>query len=138
MSEITPQTAKEVKVENPAITGTKQEIKRNPDGTFPEGVSGNPAGKPKGVRHLSTLLEEAIRRVAEDTGTPEDVAIVKKVIEKAKGGDMKAIEHIWDRLEGKAPQTIDITTDGDKISASSIPLELIKEFEEKLRKQIAE
>jgi hypothetical protein len=27
---------------------SKQEIKRNPDGTFPPGVSGNPNGRPKG------------------------------------------------------------------------------------------
>lgn len=70
-------------------------------------IQGNP-GKPKGTRHLSGLLEEAIRRVATDTGTSEDITIVKKVIEKAKEGDMKAIEHIWDRLEGKPMQSLKI------------------------------
>ncbi len=75
-------------------TGEDQEI-RDEKGRFLPGVSGNPAGKPKGSRHMTTLLEEAIKKVAEDTGEPEDVAIIKKVIEKAKQGDMKAIEHIW-------------------------------------------
>ena len=60
---------------------------------------------------MTTLLEDAIKKVATDTGTTEDVAIVAKVIEKAREGDMKAIEHIWDRMEGKAPQTINLDAD---------------------------
>lgn len=94
----------------PNKTGIKQEV-RDDKGRFVPGVSGNPAGKPKGVRHMTSLLEDAIRKVAEDNGTPEDVQIVKSVIQKAKEGDMRAIEHIWDRLEGKPQQSIEHTGD---------------------------
>ena len=84
---------------------------RNEKGQLLPGVVLNPAGKPKGIKHMTTLLEEAIKKVATDTGTTEDIAIVSKVIERAKAGDMKAIEHIWDRMEGKAPQTINVDAD---------------------------
>lgn len=95
-------------------TGIKQE-ERDDKGRFLPGVSGNPNGKPKGARHMSTLLEEAIRKVAEDTGTSEDQAIVRALIEKAKAGDIRAITEVWDRLEGKPKQQTDITSGGDKI-----------------------
>ena len=74
-------------------------------------LPGHSIHKPKGSRHMTTLLEDAIKKVATDTGTTEDLAIVSKVIERAKAGDMKAIEHIWDRMEGKAPQTINLDAD---------------------------
>ena len=71
------------------------------------GVSGNPAGKPPGTRHMSTLLEDAIKKVATDRGEPHDILIVRALIEQAKKGDVKAIREVFDRLEGKPVQTID-------------------------------
>jgi len=96
--------------ETPVKSGNKL-VERDEHGRLQKGSLLNPSGRPKGSRHLSTLLEEAIKKVCDDTGTPEDVAIVQKVIERAKAGDMKAIEHIWDRTEGKAPQQIDFKGD---------------------------
>ncbi len=58
---------------------------------FPKGVSGNPAGRPKGTRNRATVLLEAI--------TDDDLhAIVTKVIEKAKAGDLIAAKLIFDRV----------------------------------------
>lgn len=37
---------------------------RNQDGTFPKGVSGNPAGKPKGARHQ--LTENFVKALNDD------------------------------------------------------------------------
>lgn len=103
-------------------------------------VSGqlNPAGKPKGARHLSTLLLDAIKRVSDDKGTSEDVEIVKALIKKAKDGDTKAIDIVFDRIEGKAPQSIDITTDGDKISGSATELgELARRMSQEIKETYA-
>ena len=62
------------------------------------------------------MLEEAIKRVAEGGTESYDVLLVKRVLKKAIGdGDMKAIEHIWDRIEGKASQNLDITSGGKPI-----------------------
>ena len=99
---------------------------RNEKGQLLPGVVLNPAGKPKGAKHLTTLLQEAIKKVAEGDAEPSDVLLVKKTIEKAKAGDFKHLEHIWDRLEGKAPQKIEVEGIED-ISNS----EKIKELSEK-------
>jgi hypothetical protein len=63
----------------------------NQGGRFQPGQSGNPAGKPRGARHKTTLLAEKLMQ-----GDAADV--VKKVIEAAKGGDMTAARIVLDRI----------------------------------------
>ena len=58
---------------------------------FEKGRSGNPAGKPKGARHKTTLLAEML--MADDVE-----AVVVAVINAAKGGDMAACRIILDRI----------------------------------------
>jgi hypothetical protein len=63
----------------------------NQGGRFQPGQSGNPAGKPRGARHKTTLLAEKLMQ--------DDAAdVVKKVIEVAKGGDMTAARIVLDRI----------------------------------------
>ena len=93
----------EIPLNNDKITG-----KDPVTGQF---VKGNKLGKnkPKGSRHLSTMLKEAIKRVAKGGTESYDVLLIKRILEKGiVDGDMKAIEHIWDRLEGKPKASIDI------------------------------
>lgn len=87
------------------------ESKQRPDHLWKPGQSGNPAGKPKGARHFSTLIKEAITKVAEDTGTSDDKEIVKALVMKAKQGDLKAVDMVLDRVDGKAEQTINLDAD---------------------------
>jgi hypothetical protein len=85
-------------------SGKKQEKERNPDGTFPKGKSGNPKGRPKG-KSLTNQLREALREIEANTGEQYDVLLVKRLLDKAiSKGDMKAIQMIWERLEGKPTQ----------------------------------
>ena len=58
---------------------------------FRKGRSGNPAGKPKGARHKTTLLAE--RLMLDDAE-----AVVKAVVNAAKGGDMTAARLVLDRI----------------------------------------
>ncbi len=58
---------------------------------FEKGQSGNPKGRPKGVRNKTTLAVEALLE-------GEAEAITRKAIEKAKEGDMAAIRLCLDRL----------------------------------------
>jgi len=58
---------------------------------FQKGVSGNPAGKPKGARHRATLIAEKL--MAEDAE-----AVVQAVVAAAKAGDMGAAKLILDRI----------------------------------------
>jgi len=79
---------------------------RNDDGTFKDGVSGNPNGRP------ATTDEEKAERKA----TNEDIKEYKDkladalpklspvLIKKAEEGDLPAIKEINDRVMGKSPQ----------------------------------
>ncbi len=87
------------------------EPKQKPDHLWKPGQSGNPKGKPKGSRHFSTLIREAITKVATDTGTSDDVLIVQALVAKAKDGDLKAVDMVLDRVDGKAEQTINLDAD---------------------------
>ena len=58
---------------------------------FEPGQSGNPRGKPRGTRHRVTLLAEKL--MADDTE-----AVMRAVIDAAKGGDMTAARLILDRI----------------------------------------
>lgn len=84
------------------------ETKQRPEHLWKPGQSGNPKGRPKGSRHFSTLIREAITKVAEDTGTSDDKEIVRALVEKAKAGDLKAVDMVLDRVDGKAEQTINL------------------------------
>lgn len=71
---------------------------------FQPGKSGNPAGKPKGARHFSTLFREAVIKVAEGQNDSDADLIVKKVIAKAKEGDLKAVDIIREEVDGLMPK----------------------------------
>jgi len=58
---------------------------------WPKGVSGNPAGKPKGTRHKITQAAEALIE-------GEAEAITRKAIELAKAGDTVALRLVLDRI----------------------------------------
>src|SRR5262245_104266 len=58
---------------------------------FRPGQSGNPAGKPKGTRHRATMFAQQLL-------DGEAEAMVRKVIEKAKQGDMIALRLCLDRI----------------------------------------
>lgn len=58
---------------------------------FKPGQSGNPAGRPKGARHKTTLAIEALLE-------GEAEALTRKAVEMALAGDMQALRLCMDRL----------------------------------------
>ena len=86
---------------------------------YPKGVSGNPAGKPKGTEHSKTRLRRLLDLVQKKrnpiTGEEEEFTVLEmmdmQMIAKALKGDQRAYEAVVDRLEGKPKQTTDITAD---------------------------
>ncbi len=58
---------------------------------FRPGESGNPSGKPPGAKNRATRLAQTLL-------DGEEEALVRKVIELAKGGDMQALKVCLDRL----------------------------------------
>jgi hypothetical protein len=67
-------------------------------------------GKPKGSRHFGTLLREAVQNITDGNGTTIDKQILLTLINKAKAGDIRAIEIILDRTDGKVAQEIELST----------------------------
>jgi hypothetical protein len=61
------------------------------DTRFKPGQSGNPAGKPKGARHKTTIACDALLE-------GEAEAITRKAIELAKAGDGPALRLCMDRI----------------------------------------
>jgi len=64
---------------------------RNPDGTFAPGNSANPAGKPKGCRHRTTLAVEALLQ-------GEARKLTRQAITRALQGDTTALKLCLDRI----------------------------------------
>jgi hypothetical protein len=90
---------------------------------FEKGVSGNPKGRPPGIPNAKTryqrmlgLLEEVKNPV---TGEMEKLPLIEvmdlQLFKKARNGDIKAYQEIMNRLEGKAAQSVDVTSGGDKL-----------------------
>lgn len=99
------------------------------DTQFKPGQSGNPKGKPKGILNFKTRLEMATKVLAEKFAadynnkyakgikakqrkamTVEEVDILGDIflqyVNKARSGDLKAIDSLLDRAYGKAVQPL--------------------------------
>lgn len=73
---------------------------------FAPGVSGNPAGTP-GPKHNKLFRDALTLAVKRSEGDKTDLArIAEALVNKAKDGDVPAINAVADRLDGKAPQAI--------------------------------
>lgn len=102
-------------------------VKRDEKGKLLTGSILNPNGKPRGTKHLSSILQEKISSSTNNgTLTTDGEIILNKVIEMAKSGDIRAIELIWERLEGKSSQPIE--------HSSTMTYELSNEEKERLMK----
>lgn len=92
---------------NPVISGNFQG-KRDSKGRFKPGVSGNPDGKPIGIKSIPDILR-AIGNEKIKIGNQEITRIevvLNKVYEEAIKGTRWAVEFIADRTEGKPTQII--------------------------------
>ena len=98
---------------DPETTDPKQGRHR-----FEPGQSGNPAGRPRGTRHRALVALDAIgAEGAED--------VLRKVVEDAKGGDMRAAEillrRVWPERKGRLVEfdLPPVVTVADAVQASA-------------------
>ena len=86
-----------------------------PKAPWKPGQSGNPAGKPRGTKNLSTILRELLERKLDGPVTPftpkggkvsVNTMVAIKLIQKALKGDNRSISEVFDRTEGRAIETV--------------------------------
>ena len=74
---------------------------------FKPGISGNPNGRPKKENCVSDLLRNKGDEIQDDGRTKLQV-VIDTLFDRANEGELKAIDMIFDRLEGKAAQKIEV------------------------------
>jgi hypothetical protein len=92
-----------------------------PPGAKPyvKGQSGNPAGKAPGTRNVKTILRQLLEIDSEKTpGVSRLEAICAKLVVMAEGGDLYSIDRVFDRLEGKPGQSVDVTATKTRVRSS--------------------
>lgn len=98
----------EVKVDS---TENTDEMQTDKPWLFKPGQSGNPAGKPKGTKHFSTLLMKVLKEQIELKGVGKvslDEAMSMAIARKAVRGDVRAFEAITDRVDGRPAQSMEV------------------------------
>jgi len=74
---------------------------------FKPGVSGNPNGRPKKENCVSDLLRSKGDELQPD-GKTKLQAVIDTLYDRANEGELKAIDMIFDRLEGKPAQKVEV------------------------------
>ena len=92
---------------------------------FKPNESGNPAGRPPGIRYLSELTRDLLRetRKGDIEGKTTDELVVLALVKEALKGNTKAIEMLHDWTEGKV-------LDVHKIEGD-IPVSIVYKLEKK-------
>ena len=80
----------------------KQTKNKGGNPNWKKGTSGNPNGRPKSGHAISDI----IRKLGDKDGQREEVLQI--VYDKAKDGDLKAIEFIANYDQGRPVQTVDV------------------------------
>lgn len=87
-------------------TGRAKHLKKY---AWKKGQSGNPKGRPKRTEVLTDLLWAELKRKDKKQGVVKKVLLIRKLVDKAIAGDMRAQQIVIDRLWGKAPDNVQIT-----------------------------
>jgi hypothetical protein len=102
------------------LENTREKQVKDEKGRWLPGVSGNPAGRPKGAKNFTTLFEKAVKEVAKKLELGEDpdaveIQIIQRGIKEALAGKYPFYRDIFDRIYGQPKGNIDITSGDEKI-----------------------
>lgn len=81
---------------------------RNRYGQFKPGVSGNPSGRPAGEESLQHLVKRRGNQTLPD-GRTYLQALADILWENATGGDFRFAQELYNRLEGKVSDQVEVT-----------------------------
>lgn len=83
---------------------------------FKPGVSGNPSGRPK-----KKLVDQSLTELLEATDSEQALALAKVLLAKALDGDVKALQLVAERTEGKPSQKVEVSgPDGGAIQGEFV------------------
>jgi len=72
----------------------------------------NTEGRPKGAKGLTTQVREALLAIADGKSESYQELLVRKILKKAiVDGNEKMIQLVWNYLEGKPKELIDMNMD---------------------------
>jgi hypothetical protein len=102
-----------------ALVGSELSIGQGKDTQFKKGQSGNHGGRPKAI--ISDWLRHELATL--DSDTQEEIAqkIIRVLIQRAVAGDVKAIQIIADRVDGRPAQM-------ETPNASQEPTKIVVEY----------
>ena len=75
-----------------------------------KGQSGNPKGRPRHDKCITDLLKLKGDEIKKD-GRTKLQAVIETLYARAQEGDLKAIDMIFDRVEGKPAQKLEVEQD---------------------------
>lgn len=105
------------------------ENKRDDLGRLLPGNTANPNGRPKSPWTWRSLLIEAAEEEQVDEETGETIPIKKvmarKLVSKGKEGDVQALKEFGDRIDGKAPQALELTGKNGNPVEQSITVQFV-------------
>lgn len=90
------------------VKTSKNQVVRNEKGQIIQGTA-NPNGRPKGVENFSTKWRKAIEKIASQNDMDADEVEEQLLLvgyRKAKDGDYRFYQDIFDRVYGKPNQSI--------------------------------
>lgn len=92
---------------------------------FQKGNNANPNGRPKKRPMMTPALRAILgKRAPEEFGNVTNrVAIAQKLVEIALGGDTQAIKLIYERVDGKVPDPVELSgPDGGALAFDDVGL----------------
>ena len=108
--------------ENQENTGERDEL-----GRFVKGISGNPAGKPKGIS-ITALVKAELKKAPEGQELTYAQLFLKKLFKKAiVDGDHATQKLIWNYIDGLPKGELDLTSGGEKVIF--MPIEILDKHE---------
>jgi len=100
--------------------GTKtKDLARAKDGTFKEGVSGNPLGRPKGSKNKVTLMKIAAEEAVRDNNFDDMLEVCRQIVGAALDGDKQARKLVWESMMTKG-----VAAEGNQGTKAAININL--------------
>lgn len=104
--------------------------------SWKKGQSGNPKGRPKKADCLTTLMREELEKVDpkdKEKRTHKELVVIA-TIELAKEGNSTALKEVWERMDGKVKEKLEINQDSTNaiLLAKTLSRKELEELNERL------